>query len=91
MRDSSTCPGRSPGAKRGSPRFDQHERGRIYKVLLEQRGVKRTRGPKFQDGNSATVAEIASDLGIPQRTFERHLAAADAYEQLDEPVPLSSL
>jgi hypothetical protein len=28
------------------------------------------------------VAVVAADLGIPQRTFERHLAAADAYEQL---------
>jgi hypothetical protein len=29
------------------------------------------------------VAEVASDIGIPQRTFERHLAAAEAYAQLE--------
>lgn len=46
--------------------------------------MKRGRGQN-QGKLSASVAECAHDLGVPQRTFERHLAAADAYEQLDEP------
>lgn len=62
-----------------------HERGAIYKAVLEARGVRRGQGGDRRSeaiGSTATVADVAESLGVPQRTFERHVAAADAYDAL---------
>lgn len=61
-----------------------YEWGLAFKKLLEVRGVKTTRGPKHADGISDTVSEIASELGVEERTARRRLAQADAYEALPD-------
>lgn len=60
-----------------------HEAGRIYRELLERRGVKRGSGAR-NDRTSDTVSEVAEQLGVNERTMRRHLAAADAYDGLPE-------
>lgn len=60
-----------------------HQAGRVYAKILEQRGVKRGQGRRNDKATSPTVGEVASDLGVPISTFERHLAAAETYEQLE--------
>jgi hypothetical protein len=53
--------------------------GLALKKLLAERGVERKPGPK-QD--SATVALIAAELGVPERTAKHRLAQADKLEAL---------
>lgn len=60
-----------------------HQAGRVYAKILEQRGVKRGQGRRNDKATSPTVGEVASDLGVPISTFERHLAAAETYAQLE--------
>lgn len=57
--------------------------GLTFKMLLEVRRVERKRGRRW-DSNSATVAELAQETGVPKRTAERRLSLADAYEKLPE-------
>ena len=59
------------------------EWGGAFKTLLAERGVKRDkRGPKLVKANSASVAEIAEDCGVPERTARYRMAQHDAYEKL---------
>lgn len=60
-----------------------HQAGAIYAKLLEQRGVKRGRGRRNDNLTSATVAEVASELGVPERTMRHQIAAAETYAQLE--------
>lgn len=61
--------------------------GRAFAKLLEERGVVTQRGPKPRDAfNSATVAEIAAELGVPERTARFRLEAARECDALPEPV-----
>ncbi len=48
--------------------------------MLTLNGVDRSRGPKKKSGNSATVAEIASEQGVPLRTANSRMALADELE-----------
>ena len=50
-------------------------------ALLAERGVERGKG-KRNDMTSATVAEVAAELGVPQRTAERRLSQADKFEAM---------
>ena len=60
--------------------LEPHEWGAAFKMLLKVKGVKRTRGPKAKDDNSATVAEIASEAGVPERTARQRMQDHDDYE-----------
>src|SRR5690606_7240562 len=64
-----------------------HQRGAIFKAIAEQRGVKigGKGGRPRKDENRATLAGLSGDLGIPERTIQRHIAAAEAYESLPAP------
>ncbi len=59
--------------------------GQLFKRLLEAKGVKRGRGkgnPHASESKTATVAVLAEELGVPQRTAERRLRMADDFEEL---------
>jgi N6-adenosine-specific RNA methylase IME4 len=56
--------------------------GRAFKRLLEERGVKTGQGSRNDMTTSATVAEVAAELGAPLRTAERRLAQARKYDAL---------
>jgi hypothetical protein len=59
--------------------------GLAFALLLEERGIERGRGKVNQHTvASATVAEAASELGVPERTARHRLALADAYQALPE-------
>ncbi|HUS48413.1 MAG TPA: hypothetical protein VM098_09840, partial [Phycisphaerae bacterium] len=53
--------------------------GQAFKSLLKLHGVERKPGRKA-DINCATVAQLAEDIGVPRRTAEVRLKAADDYE-----------
>ncbi len=65
--------------------LEPHQWGRLFKRLLEVKGVKRQRGGDRSKEQSATVALCAEQLGVPERTAKHRLALADAYEKLPEP------
>jgi N6-adenosine-specific RNA methylase IME4 len=52
-------------------------------ALLAERGVGRGQGAR-NDLTSATVAEVAKELGLPERTARRRLAMVDAPESIKE-------
>lgn len=54
--------------------------GKAFRMLLRERDVSEKPGP----GDSATVALIAEELGVPRRTAFRRMAQADAYDALPE-------
>ena len=58
--------------------------GQAFKLLLEERGVKRGRG-KNQGELSETVSECAAELGVEERTARNRLKAAHDYEALAKP------
>ena len=58
--------------------------GQAFALLLAERGVGRKSGRPKADDNSATVAELVTEVGVPQRTAERRLALAAAYATLPE-------
>lgn len=60
--------------------------GQAFALLLKERGVHTARGPKPAVANSATVAETAAELGVPERTARSRLKQAQQYESLPEPV-----
>jgi hypothetical protein len=60
--------------------------GQAFKLLLEERGVHTTRGPKPGGAISATVAEIADELGVPERTARHRVRQAEQYEALPAPL-----
>jgi len=57
------------------------EWGQAFKRLLAERGVVRKRGPKAET-ISATVAEIANELGVAERTARHRMSQADKMELL---------
>ncbi len=58
--------------------------GKAFETLLEVRGVKTTRGPKEREGNSATVAEIAKEAGVSERTARNRMKLARDLEDHPE-------
>lgn len=61
--------------------------GKAFAMLLKVRGVRTSRGPKPADAsNSATVAELATEVGVPERTARHRLAAARACDELPKPL-----
>jgi N6-adenosine-specific RNA methylase IME4 len=58
--------------------------GQAFKKLLEARGVHTARGPKPKEAISATVAEIASEMGVPYRTARHRMCQAEQYDSLPE-------
>ena len=63
--------------------LDPIEWGQAFKRLLEERGVQRGKGKVNQHTvASATVAEAAAELGVPERTARHRLAQADKMEEL---------
>lgn len=58
-----------------------HEWGAAFKKLLEERGVKTGQGAR-NDRTSAKVAEVAKEVGVPERTAQRRLEQAKLYESL---------
>lgn len=60
-----------------------HQWGGAFKKLLELKGVKRGSGATNRHNSTgATVAVVAEELGVPERTAEHRLAQHDAYEKL---------
>lgn len=56
--------------------------GQAFQRLLETRGISTGRGSRNDKQTSATVAEVAEDLGVPERTARHRLAQAKAFEEL---------
>ncbi len=62
--------------------FDALRWGKVFKKLLEVRGVKRgRRGDRKSTSNLGvdTVEKLAAELGVPIDTAKKRLAQADAY------------
>ena len=64
--------------------FDPVRWGQAFALLLEERGGKAKQGAR-NDRTSATVAEVAAELGVPERTAQRRLRKARQYEALPAP------
>ena len=65
--------------------LEPHEWGKIFKMMLDERGGKRGKGGDRK--STATVAvdtqeSLAKELGVPLRTAEHRLALSDAYDKL---------
>lgn len=62
--------------------------GQAFRLLLEERGVESGQGSSAakRHSQSATVADIAAELGVPERTARHRLEQAKVYESLPEPV-----
>lgn len=56
--------------------------GKAFAKLLVVKGVKRGSGARNDLATSATIAEVAKECGVSQRTAEYRLALADAYNAL---------
>lgn len=59
--------------------------GQAFRLLLEVRGVKRGRGkgdPHAKESKTATVAVLAEETGVSERTARHRVAQADAYDAL---------
>jgi N6-adenosine-specific RNA methylase IME4 len=59
-----------------------HQWGGAFKEILKLKEVKTSRGPKGKVDNSASVAEIAQGLGVPERTARQRVEQHDVYEEL---------
>ncbi len=55
--------------------------GIAFQRLLEAKGVRTGRGAR-NDATSATIADVAEELGVPTRTAEHRLAQARVFEEL---------
>ncbi len=64
--------------------LDPHEWGLIFKRMLEERGLKRGQGARNDQETSATIAEVAKEVGVSERTARHRVALADSYEALPE-------
>ncbi len=60
------------------------EWGLAFVKWCELKGVGLGQGTRNDTGTSASVAEVASDLGVSQRTARHRVAEAKAYEALPE-------
>jgi N6-adenosine-specific RNA methylase IME4/ParB-like chromosome segregation protein Spo0J len=56
--------------------------GRAFSLILAERGVKAGRGTRNDIQTSATIAEVASELGVPERTARHRVAQAKLYDAL---------
>jgi N6-adenosine-specific RNA methylase IME4 len=55
--------------------------GRAFALLLEERGIKNGQGAR-NDHTSATVAEVAAEVGVPERTARARVAQARKYDEV---------
>jgi N6-adenosine-specific RNA methylase IME4 len=62
--------------------FDAIRWGRAFALLLEERGIHTARGPKPNGSISATVAEIAAEVGVSERTARARVAQARKYGEI---------
>ncbi len=70
--------------------MEPHEWGMAFKMLLEERGVKRGKpGPKLPKSTDAetvsasvNIGDVAAELGVDDRTARNRMKAADDYESL---------
>lgn len=63
--------------------LDPHRWGSAFRQLLEQRGVAVGQGAR-NDQTSATVAEVAAELGVSERTARSRLAEDRVYRSLPD-------
>lgn len=64
--------------------MEPYQWGNAFKMLVDERGAKRGRGSN--QGHSATIAECAEEVGVPERTARHRMAAADTFEALPKPM-----
>lgn len=58
--------------------------GRAFAKLLERRGVRTGQGARNDKATSDTVSEVATELGVHERTARRRLKMAETFEALPE-------
>lgn len=58
--------------------------GQAFRRLLQVKKIKRGAGRPSKDNNSATIAELSTELGVPSRTAEHRLALADRADEILE-------
>lgn len=58
--------------------------GQAFVALLGARGIERGQGARNDTRTSATVADVAAELGVAERTARHRVAQADAYAALSE-------
>ncbi len=63
--------------------LEPYEWGSAFKMLLKERGVERKPGAPCKGGNSATVAQLSEELGVPIRTAQTRMKASDDYESFN--------
>jgi N6-adenosine-specific RNA methylase IME4 len=61
--------------------FDAIRWGRAFARLLEERGIHKGQGAR-NDHTSATVAEVAAEVGVPERTARARVAQARKYDEI---------
>ena len=57
-----------------------HYWGKMFKQLCKARGVKLGRGQRNDRNTSATIAEVAKELGVSERTARNRVKASDDLE-----------
>lgn len=62
--------------------MDSVQWGQAFGRLLDLRGVRTGRGARNDALTSATVAEVAAELGVPERTARHRLSQASAFDAL---------
>lgn len=65
--------------------LDGYRWGQAFKMLAEERGIRRGKGkgdPHAAESKTATVAVLAEELGVSDRTARHRVAQADYYEAL---------
>jgi site-specific DNA-methyltransferase (adenine-specific) len=62
--------------------------GLAFEKLLEERGIQKGERAR-NDLTGATVASVATEMGVPERTAKHRLAAARAYKALPDPVKVA--
>lgn len=53
--------------------------GQAFGKLLEVHAIRTRRGTRNDRGTSATIAEVAEEVGVPERTARQRLAQARAF------------
>ena len=61
-----------------------HYWGKAFADLCKAKGVKTKQGARNDKSTSATVAEVAKELGVSERTARRRMKDARDYETLND-------